>query len=143
MSYISRNVFGSVIACDPYIIDGDFRRTWGACRRRSCSASPTSSRCTCRSPTRRAGSVDARLLSLMTKGSFLVNTARGAVVNCDDVLAALESGRLDGAALDVLPQEPPDFGHPLLSTARCSSRRTPPSTRSTAKGSSGPKRRRI
>jgi D-3-phosphoglycerate dehydrogenase len=47
-----------------------------------------------------------------------VNTARGAVVKIDDAFAALESGRLDGIGLDVLPQEPPDFSHPLLSHPR-------------------------
>ena len=58
--------------------------------------------------------VDHRFLSLVPDGGYLVNTSRGGVVNLDDLLQALESGRLAGAALDVLPQEPPPADHPVL-----------------------------
>jgi D-3-phosphoglycerate dehydrogenase len=43
----------------------------------------------------------------------VVNTARGGLVNVEDALQALDSGRLGGLALDVLPTEPPG-DHPLV-----------------------------
>jgi D-3-phosphoglycerate dehydrogenase len=61
------------------------------------------------------GLVDRRLLERMPEGSYLVNTARGGMVVIDDLLWALEEGPLAGAALDVLPHEPPPADHPLLS----------------------------
>jgi D-3-phosphoglycerate dehydrogenase len=64
------------------------------------------------------GLVNGALLSRMKPGSVLVNTARGAVVNIDDLLAALEAGRLDGAALDVLPTEPPETNSRIVQHPR-------------------------
>ena len=58
------------------------------------------------------------LLERMPHGSYLVNTARGGLVDVDAVVAALASGRLAGVALDVLPQEPPDPSHPVLHLPR-------------------------
>lgn len=58
--------------------------------------------------------VDARALSVMQQGSFLVNTARGGTVDATAIPAAIRSGKLAGAAIDVLAQEPPSNDHPLL-----------------------------
>lgn len=53
------------------------------------------------------GLVGRELLALMPQGSYLVNTARGGLVQVEAVRWALEEGILEGVALDVLPQEPP------------------------------------
>ncbi len=115
MAHISRNVFGRVIACDPYVGDGDFfpdqvvRVDQESLFRDS---DVVSLHVPLTDETR--GIANARMFSLMKRGSYLVNTARGSVANLDHVMAALDSGQLDGAGLDVLPKEPPEDQHPVL-----------------------------
>lgn len=60
------------------------------------------------------GMVDAEFLSRMKAGAILVNTARGEIINEGDLLAALQNGRLRGAALDAFADEPPGADNPLL-----------------------------
>jgi D-3-phosphoglycerate dehydrogenase/C-terminal binding protein len=62
--------------------------------------------------------VDARAIGLMPDGSYLVNTARGATVDATAIPDAIRSGKLAGAAIDVLPQEPPPDDHPLVAAWR-------------------------
>ncbi|MET7573656.1 D-2-hydroxyacid dehydrogenase [Streptomyces sp. NPDC005492] len=59
------------------------------------------------------GLMDARRLAAMKDGACLVNVGRGPTVRLDDVVAALDTGRLRGAALDVLEREPLPPEHPL------------------------------
>ena len=57
--------------------------------------------------------IDAAALKRMRKGTFLVNASRGPVVDEKALIAALESGHLGGAALDVFEQEPTPADNPL------------------------------
>jgi D-3-phosphoglycerate dehydrogenase len=118
MAHIGRNSFRRVIACDPYIIDGDFPAYVERVNRQElfAQADALSLHVPLNDETRNI--VDASALSLMKPGSVLVNTARGGLVRIDDLLAALDAGRLDGAALDVLPTEPPQPGSAILSHPR-------------------------
>jgi phosphoglycerate dehydrogenase-like enzyme len=58
--------------------------------------------------------LDARRITLMKPGALLINTARGGVVEPRALYAALRSGRIAGAALDVWESEPPAAGDPLF-----------------------------
>ena len=58
--------------------------------------------------------VNAKRLALMRKGAVLINTARGELVETNDIVAALKSGQLLGYGADVLEQEPPSKDHPLF-----------------------------
>lgn len=106
MAHISRDVFRRVIAADPYLIDGDFpsyveRVTLAELFKQS---DIVSLHTPLNDETR--GMIGAPLLRSMRPGCYLVNTSRGAVVDVDAALAAVDDGILAGLALDVLPVEP-------------------------------------
>jgi glycerate dehydrogenase len=60
------------------------------------------------------GLIDEEALSLMRQDAVLINTARGGIVDEAALAAALREGRLAGAGIDVLAEEPPVHGSPLL-----------------------------
>ena len=115
MAHVSRNVFKRVLACDPYLIDGDFPayvERAGDLASLFAVSDVVSVHTPLNDETR--GMIDADILGRMRPGSYVVNTARGAIVNTDDLLAALDSGILGGVGLDVLPVEPIPAANPLL-----------------------------
>jgi phosphoglycerate dehydrogenase-like enzyme len=58
-------------------------------------------------------SIDARVFAAMKPSSYLINLARGGIVDEDALMAALNSGQIAGAALDVFQEEPLPPEHPL------------------------------
>ncbi len=63
--------------------------------------------------------INAQTIAKMKDGAMLVNTARGGLVEESALVAALESGKLRMAAVDVVSQEPMQDDNPLLSTRKC------------------------
>lgn len=64
------------------------------------------------------GILNADTIARMPKGSYVVNTARGALIDEDALLAAIQSGHLAGAGLDTFATEPPAADHPFFSDPR-------------------------
>jgi len=119
MAHIGRNVFARVIACDPYIIDGDFPAYVARASLAEVFAQSdvVSLHVPLTAETR--GMIDADVLAAAKPELILVNTARGAVVDVAAALAALDRGMLSGLGLDGLPVEPIPadsrlLGHPRV-----------------------------
>lgn len=60
------------------------------------------------------GMINAETIARMKDGVYIINAARGALIANADLAAALKSGKVAGAALDVYDEEPPPADHPLL-----------------------------
>lgn len=100
-----------VVACDPYAPDdGSVARVSFA--ELLATADYVTMHTPLTSETRRM--INAAALAAMRPGAILVNTARGPIVDPDALLAALRSGKLAAAALDVHDVEPVPVDHPLL-----------------------------
>jgi D-3-phosphoglycerate dehydrogenase len=117
-AHLARNVFRRVIANDPYLIDGDFPAYVERVGQEELfrKADAISIHCLLTDETR--GMVNGRLLRLMKPGSYLVNTARGAIVDIADLTEEVQKNRFAGVGLDVLPVEPVPTDHPLLADPR-------------------------
>src|SRR6267154_1539169 len=91
MAHISRNVFKRVVACDPYLIDGDFPAYVERADLAGLFAQSdvVSVHVPLNEQTNRM--VDGALLGRMRPGSYLVNTARGGIVDIDGLLSALDN----------------------------------------------------
>jgi D-3-phosphoglycerate dehydrogenase len=117
-AHYAQPIFKRVIAHDPFLIDGDFPQYVERVSLEALfeEADAISIHCLLNDGTR--GLVGESLLSRMKPGSYLVNTARGAVIDVDGLVRVLGTGRLAGVALDVLPVEPIPTAHPLLADPR-------------------------
>jgi phosphoglycerate dehydrogenase-like enzyme len=119
MAHVSRNVFKRIVAYDPYLIDGDFPpyvERMGSLAALAGQSDLVSLHTPLTAETR--GMIDAGFFAAAKSGMTLVNTSRGAVVHVPDLVAALDTGVVAGAALDVLPVEPIPRESPLLSDPR-------------------------
>ncbi|HTE25024.1 D-2-hydroxyacid dehydrogenase [Flavitalea sp.] len=65
------------------------------------------------------GMINKSTLALMKKTALIVNTARGPIINENDLAEALNQETIGGAALDVLSKEPPEKDNPLLKSKSC------------------------
>lgn len=97
-----------VLACDPYLRPG-IEKAVGVERVDLDTLLATSDIVSLHVPLTRETyhMINATTLGRMKPGAFVINTARGDVVNVDDLADALESRRIGGAGIDVLPAEPP------------------------------------
>jgi D-3-phosphoglycerate dehydrogenase/C-terminal binding protein len=109
-----------VVFYDPYKADG-YDKAEGICRVETldellAKSYVVSMHCPSTRETRHM--IDAAAIAKMQRGSFLVNTARGAVVDTSAIPDAIASGQLAGAAIDVLETEPPSDSDPLITAWR-------------------------
>jgi D-3-phosphoglycerate dehydrogenase/C-terminal binding protein len=101
---------------DPYVLDG-YDKALGLRRAETLDellhqSHAISLHCPLTDETRHM--INEETIAMLPRGAYLINTSRGAVVDTSAIPAALASGQLVGAAIDVLEREPPSNDHPLL-----------------------------
>jgi D-3-phosphoglycerate dehydrogenase len=106
----------TVLIHDPYIKDQDIRSAGYAPVNDLSDALPSADFVCIHCPKNpdTVGLFDATRLQLMKKGAFIINTARGGIIDEPALYEALTSGHLAGAGLDVFAQEPTPPDNPLL-----------------------------
>lgn len=114
LAEFARPVFHRIIGCDPVVPDSGWPEFVARAEMEDVfgESDALSLHIPLTDETRRL--VDGARLQSMKEGSYLVNVSRGEVVDLEALVAALDEGHLAGAALDVLPQEPPDPDEPIL-----------------------------
>jgi D-3-phosphoglycerate dehydrogenase len=116
---VARRLHGwdcTVVAYDPYV-DGKFAAAWGVAMLSFGEVVHTADFLSLHLPAlpETRGMVNADFLAKMKRGAFLVNTARGELIDEAALLAAVQSGHLRGAALDAFAAEPPGADNLLFS----------------------------
>jgi D-3-phosphoglycerate dehydrogenase / 2-oxoglutarate reductase len=104
-----------LLVCDPYIPEAHVTALggkWVALNELLSEADFATLHCPLNRETK--GMIGAAELALMKPSAYLINAARGGIIDEAALAAALQNGKIAGAALDVVENEPPAKGHPLL-----------------------------
>jgi phosphoglycerate dehydrogenase-like enzyme len=117
-AHYAQPIFKKIIAHDPYLIDGDFPQYVERVGLEDLFSQADAISIHCLLNENTHNLVNASLLNRMKVGSYLVNTARGAIIDIDSLTEVMKSNRLAGVGLDVLPIEPVPKEHPLLKDKR-------------------------
>lgn len=114
---IAKGLGLKVIGFDPFATDSVFSANEvervTELEQMLCSSHVVSLHCPLTDQTREI--INARTLAIMPRGSYIVNTARGGLIDETALLDAVRTGQLAGAGLDTFSKEPPPLDHPFFS----------------------------